>query len=83
MRSSNSNEIGSEPKRHTGSVGVWHIAALTARILPISNLQSGELLTAAQERLLRSDVQTGPGKEGLDQVGLLSGATDREVESPT
>jgi hypothetical protein len=70
-------------KEHTGSVGVWHIAALTARILPISNQQSGELLTAAQGRLLRFDVQTGLGKEGLDQVGLLSEASDGEVESST
>jgi hypothetical protein len=28
---------------HTGSVGVWHNAALTARVLPISNPQTGEI----------------------------------------
>jgi hypothetical protein len=64
-------------------VGVWHIAELIPRILRISDQQSGELLTAAQERLLRFGVQTGLGKEGLDQVGLLTEATNGEVESPT
>ena len=45
-----------------------------------SYIENGYLLTAAQRTSSYLELQTGLGKEGSDQMRLVSQAADREVE---